>query len=141
MSDWDRYVSNLRLRSPNLLSDTEFLLDGPFREFTISSGGDALSRTAFIVVTRDFIIRLFTRLQSSLFASNSLARGMSAFDPNEFITGRDEILTRSFQELMVVLVRNRWADQSEVEPLTEAYLAFLGELAFQWSSLRWWQCF
>ena len=128
MSDWDRYVSNLRLRSPNLLSDTEFLPDGPFREYIASSTGDALSRAAFVTVTRDFVIRLCTRLQSSLFASNSLARGLSAFDPNEFIFGRDEILTRSFDELMVVLVRNRWADQAEVVPLTEAYLAFLENL-------------
>ena len=63
-----------------------------------------------------------------MFASNSLARGLSAFDPLEFLTGRDEILFRSFQELMVVLVRNRWVDQSEVEPLTEVYQAFLGNL-------------
>ena len=99
----------------------EFLPDSPFRESLASSGGDALSRSAFVTVTRDFIIRLCNRLQSSLFASNSLARGLSSLDPLEFIDGLDQTLIRPFQELLVVLVEHRWVQQPEVEPLTEAY--------------------
>ena len=84
----------------------EFLPDAAFRQHLESSREEDLSRSVFVTFTHDFVVRLCTRLQSSLFASNSLARGMSAFDPNEFFTGLDEILIRSFEELMVVLVRN-----------------------------------
>ena len=128
MADWDHLVTEVSFRPPHLLSDDEFLPDSSFRDLLSSSSSDPIAQNAVISVSRNFLVTLCRRLQESPAARNSLARGLSSFDPEEVVEGLEAVQLRSFQELLVVAEGRGWSPTTDNQSLTEAYRAFLGSL-------------
>ena len=126
--NWDHFLTTLSLRPPHLLQDSDFLPQSAFRDSLASSSGDAVARAAVVTVCRNFLVNLCQRLQASPFALNSLARGLSSFDPEEVVEGLEIVQMRSFQELLVTVERHGWSPQADNPTLVEAYRAFLGSL-------------
>ena len=94
--NWDHLLTDLSLRAPHLVSDDEFLPRSAFRDLLAATSADELARTAVISVCRNFFVTLCQRLQTSTYARNSLARGLSSFDPDSTISGSEVTQVRSF---------------------------------------------
>ena len=104
--DWDRLLSDLSFRPPHLVSDDEFPPESSFRDLLSSASGDITAQVALVTVCRNFFVTLCLNLQASPYTRNSLARGLSSFDPEGVINGSKTTQLHSFQELLVVLERN-----------------------------------
>ena len=128
MADWDHIITELSFQPPHLLSDDEFLPTSAFRDLLASSSSDSVAQNAVIAVSRNFLVTLCRRLQEAPPARNSLARGLSSFDPEEVVEGLEAVQVRSFQELLVVMEGRGWSPAADNHSLTEAYRAFLGSL-------------
>ena len=126
--NWDHFLTTLSLRPPHLLQDQDFLPQSAFRDSLTSSSDDTVAQAAVITVCRNFLVNLCQRLQASPFALNSLARGLSSFDPEEMVEGLEAVQMRSFQELLVTVERHGWSPVSDNASLVEAYRALLGSL-------------
>ena len=94
--NWDHLLADLSLQAPQLVSDDEFLPQSAFRDLLAATPADELTRTAVVSVCRNFFVTLCRRLQTSSYARNSLARGLSSFDPVVIISGSEITQTRSF---------------------------------------------